>query len=103
MTLDDRPEARLRFENCSDELIELVVEPYGRDYWLKPGETALVTTVGAVSDAVWPGTTRRDEPFEVDYRHRAITVHTNGVEAYVVDLDGREIECGHRRPGYLVD
>ena len=79
----------------------LIVEPYGRDYWLNPGQTALVTTIGTAGDVAWPGTTRPGEPFEIDYRHGSISVHTNGVEAHVVDRDGRQIECGHQRPGYL--
>ncbi|WP_212829700.1 hypothetical protein [Catellatospora sp. TT07R-123] len=87
MGSDDRPEARLRVENCGDELIELVIEPYGRDYWLKPGEGVLVTTVGIGGDAPWPGTTRQDEPFEVDHRHGSVTVHANGVDAYVNSAD----------------
>ncbi|MEN3616203.1 hypothetical protein AAH979_42910 [Plantactinospora sp. ZYX-F-223] len=103
MRSDDLPEARLRVQNHGDELIELVVEPWGRDYWLKPGQGTLVTTVGIAGDAPWPGTTRQDEPFEVDYRHGSVTVHANGVDAYVMDLEGRDIECGYQRPGGAVN
>jgi hypothetical protein len=97
----DGPEARLRIENSSNELLEVVLEWYGRDYWLKPDEVVVVTTVGNDGPRTWSGTTRPDEPFEVDYHTGSVTVHFNGDVAWVTDADGHEIECGHQRPEVL--
>jgi len=63
----DGSEARLRIENSSGELLEVVLEWYGRDYWLMPGEVVVVTTV-AKDGRTWSGTTRPNEPFEVEHR-----------------------------------
>jgi hypothetical protein len=32
------PQSSLRLCNESTEMLEVVLEPYGRDYWLNPGE-----------------------------------------------------------------
>ncbi|MFD4672132.1 hypothetical protein ACFWNN_20535 [Lentzea sp. NPDC058450] len=98
MPADEEPVARLRVCNEGEELLELTLEPYGSDHWLLPGETFVVWTFGFTSGRMWSGTTRGNEPFEVDYGSGAITVHANGSVSYVTDVDGNEIECGHRRP-----
>ncbi len=94
----DGPVARLRVENSSDQLLELVVEPEGNDHWLLPGETFVVTTVGSRDADPWAGNTIDHEPFEVQYYSRSVTVHADGRWGYVSDVAGNEIECGHRRP-----
>ncbi|MGA5132960.1 hypothetical protein QZH56_33065 [Streptomyces olivoreticuli] len=99
MSVNDAPVARLRVHNRGEELLELVLEPYGSDHWLVPGETFVVWTVGSSDgDRLWSGTTRGNEPFEVDYRPGSVTVHFNGIHGYVSDAEGNEIDCGHRRP-----
>lgn len=98
MSDQDGPVGRLRISNDSDGLLELVVEPYGRDHWLNPGETFVVWTVGAAEGEPWPGYPGGTDPFEVDYRVGSVTVHVNGRYGYVEDADGREIACGHQRP-----
>ncbi len=74
----DGPVARLRVENSSDQLLELVVEPEGNDHWLLPGETFVVTTVGSRDADPWAGNTIDHEPFEVQYYSRSVTVHADG-------------------------
>ncbi|KQV12039.1 MULTISPECIES: hypothetical protein [unclassified Kitasatospora] len=98
MAVDEAPVARLRVHNDGEELLELVLEPYGSDHWLAPGETFVVWTFGSASDRPWSGTNCGNEPFEVDYRPSSVTVHANGSRGYVTDVGGHEIDCGHRRP-----
>ncbi|GAA5206228.1 hypothetical protein GCM10023323_16760 [Streptomyces thinghirensis] len=98
MAVDEAPVARLRVQNNGEDLLELILEPYGSDHWLVPGETFVVWTFGSPDGDPWSGTTHGNEPFQVDYRCGSVTVHSNGSHCYVADVEGTEIECGHRRP-----
>lgn len=90
---------RLPVRNGSDELLEVVLEPFGRDYWLQPGESLLIHTVPhGGGETTWPGTTSGNEPFEVDYHPGSIHVHFNGTGGWVTDIEGEELACGHQRP-----
>ncbi|MBB4753212.1 hypothetical protein [Actinoplanes lobatus] len=85
--------------NHSDGPLEVVLEPFGRDYWLRPGESLVVHTAGrSDGESPWPGTLRGDEPFEVNYQPGSIQVYLNGAGGWVTDLDGADLECGHQRP-----
>lgn len=84
----------LRVTNSGVELLELIVEPWGWQYRLKPGDVFVVRTVGSARGEPFPGTTRSDEPFEVDHRPGSMTVHTNGVWAQVTDTHGVEVVPG---------
>jgi hypothetical protein len=86
------PRASLRIHNQGAELVEVVVEPWARSYWLQPREAYVVTTIGSELGS-WPGTTHPDEPFEVNYGLEAIVVYCNGIDAYVTDSTGIEIEA----------
>ncbi|GIF63372.1 hypothetical protein Ais01nite_14070 [Asanoa ishikariensis] len=88
----------MRLQNSGATLLELVIEPWGRDYWLRPGEVFVVSTAASPDDNLYPGTTHPDEPFEVDYRPQSMTVHCNGLSADVTDSHGNELTCGHQRP-----
>ncbi|GAA3265374.1 hypothetical protein GCM10020218_001220 [Dactylosporangium vinaceum] len=95
----DEPLARLPIHNNSAEPLEVVLEWYGWDYWLNPGESVVIHTIGrAGGESSWPGTTRPGEPFDVNYHAGLIQVYFNGSEGWVTDLEGRELECGHQRP-----
>jgi hypothetical protein len=50
---------------------------------------------------LWPGTTYPDEPFEVGYGPESITVYCNGIDAYVTDDTGAEIEACLPQPDRL--
>ncbi|WP_327317813.1 hypothetical protein [Streptomyces sp. NBC_01235] len=39
-----------------------------------------------------------DEASEVEHGPGTVTVHAERLPAYVGDVDGNEIECGHGRP-----
>ncbi|MDH6215605.1 hypothetical protein [Streptomyces pseudovenezuelae] len=84
---DGGPVARMRVTNRDTELLELILEPYGSDHWLRPGETFVVETYG-FGDG---------DPFEVEHEPARVTVHLDG-HGDVVDVHGVVIECGHGRP-----
>ncbi|MEU2494626.1 hypothetical protein [Streptomyces sp. NPDC007883] len=83
-------------ENVGDGDLWLFIEPYGEDYWLKPGEVFTVTPEVEGID-VW---------FSTAVCQEGITVwlYENGDPAKVVleytvtDADGKQLECGHQRP-----
>ena len=79
--------ARLRVTNRGTAPLELILEPYGSDHWLRPGETFVVVTYG-FGDG---------DPFEVEHEPATVTVQLDG-HGYVTDLNGNEIECAHGRP-----
>ncbi|MCI3269756.1 hypothetical protein [Streptomyces cylindrosporus] len=82
------PVARMRVSNRGTDMLELILEPYGSDHWLRPGETFVVVTYGFGED---------DEPFEVEHEPAVVTVHVGG-HGYVTDLLGDEVDCAHGRP-----
>ncbi|GAA1027564.1 hypothetical protein GCM10009557_09410 [Virgisporangium ochraceum] len=86
------PRANLRIHNQGAEVVEVVLEPWARSYWLQPSEAFVVTTIGREPGS-WPGTTYPDEPFEVIHGPASIIVHCNGIDAYVTDGTGTEIEA----------
>lgn len=94
--------ARLRVHNSGEELLELVLEPHGSDHWLEPGETVMVWTFVPGGDPSrcgtrWPAPACGVKPFEVDRDAGRVTVYANGDGSYVADLNGNELETGHRR------
>ncbi|QFG26408.1 hypothetical protein [Actinomadura sp. WMMB 499] len=74
--------------NDGDELLELWLEPFGQDYWLRPGEAVVVTSYGRWSD----------QPFQVTHEPRRIEVWATSWFATVSDGDGNEVPGGHQRP-----
>ncbi|MCK8678999.1 hypothetical protein [Streptomyces lichenis] len=95
----EAPVARLRVGNDTEQPLELVLEPYGSDHWLAPGETSVVWTTGSAHGPnPWSGTTLGNEPFQVSCGPGWVVVHANGSEGWVADEDGDEIDCGHGRP-----
>ena len=87
MTPADGPVPGLRVTNSGEELLELTLEPYGSDHWMRPGETFVV----------WALTAEDVGLFEVAHEPGAITVWAPS-HAFVGDEDGNEIDCGHHRP-----
>ncbi|MFI1353017.1 hypothetical protein ACH4TV_05455 [Streptomyces sp. NPDC020898] len=77
----------MRVHNDSGRRLELILEPYGSDHWLMPGETFVVVTDGSPA-----------EPFQVDCAAGSMTVHVHGGMGWVEDTDGNEVECAHQRP-----
>ena len=77
-----------KFENKTDAMFSLYLEPWGSDYWLSPGEIFDVVPQNAGDDF-----------------HLHVISYTDGVQVYVegtgeaiVCCDGRELPCGHQRP-----
>ncbi|GAA2646667.1 hypothetical protein GCM10010425_65470 [Streptomyces spororaveus] len=73
--------------NNGDELLELWLEPFGQDYWLRPGDAFMVTSYGH-----WD-----DHPFETIHEPNRITVWATSWFATVSDADGNEVPGGHER------
>ncbi|MFJ4786240.1 hypothetical protein [Streptomyces sp. NPDC088794] len=84
---DDGPVARMRVTNSGTAMLELILEPYGSDHWLRPEETFVVETYG-FGDG---------DPFEVVHEPARVTVYLDG-HGDVVDVHGGVIDCGHGRP-----
>ncbi|MET9606315.1 hypothetical protein ABZZ17_14755 [Streptomyces sp. NPDC006512] len=75
-------------ENSGTELLELWLEPFGQDYWLRPGEAFLVTSYGS-----WD-----DRPFEIAHEPDRIQIWASSCFATVTFRDGTEVPGGHQRP-----
>ena len=92
---------RLPVQNAGENLVSLFIEPYGEDFWLKPGETIIVT----------PAVDGIDVQFSVVVAADHITVwlYEDGdpykviVDYEVVDKGGTALECGHQRPADPVE
>nr|WBO78453.1 hypothetical protein SBE_002060 [Streptomyces sp. SBE_14.2] len=73
-------------QNDGEEWLELWLEPFGQDYWLRPGEAVFVTSYG-----VW-----NDHPFETVHEPGRLTVWATSWFATVADRDGNEFPPGAR-------
>ncbi|MEU0399435.1 hypothetical protein ABZ318_04155 [Streptomyces sp. NPDC006197] len=78
----------LPIRNDGGELLELWLEPFGQDYWLRPGERVTVTSYGR-----WD-----DHPFETAHEPGRITVWATSFFATVTDAEGNEVPGAHQRP-----
>lgn len=74
--------------NQGSELLEVMLEPFGQDYWLRPGESFVVTSYGE-----WP-----DYPFETVHEPDLITVWAASWFATVSFRNGAEVPGGYQRP-----
>ncbi|MFJ3842275.1 hypothetical protein ACIPY6_43295 [Streptomyces sp. NPDC090054] len=88
--------SRLPVENGGDESLCLFIEPYGEDYWLKPGEVFTVAPeVEGIdvwfSTVVWKGGITV-WPYEDGDPVKIVMEYT------VSDANGTRLECGHQRP-----
>lgn len=77
-----------KFENKTDAIFSLYLEPWGSDYWLLPGEIFEVVPQNPDSD-----------------HHLHIVNYVDGVQVFVegngeaiVCCKGHELPCGHQRP-----
>lgn len=80
---------RMPVTNCGEKLTELTLEPLGEDYWLKPGETFIVTSYGDHG---------LGHPFEVQYWPDSVSVWCTSWFGTVSDDDGNQLSAGHQRP-----
>ena len=82
--------AKLRLENDGDTLLGIYVEPWGRDYRLKPSEAVVIVT---------EDTAHSGQPFSVVTHDQGMSVWAeSGHWAEVYDAAGTALECGHQRP-----
>lgn len=76
----------LLVQNDGKECLQLWLEPFGQDYWLKPGEAVYVASYGT-----WDG-----HPFETMHETDCLTVWAMSWFATVSDRDGNEFPPGRR-------
>ncbi|MFK3979129.1 hypothetical protein ACI2K4_01995 [Micromonospora sp. NPDC050397] len=81
--------SKMDVSNESGRKLGLWVEPWGADYWLRPGETLTV-----VAD-----TAAEQTPFNVVMHDQGVTVWVNSASAAeVLDKDDKPVPFGHQRP-----
>ncbi|CAN3982810.1 hypothetical protein [Kitasatospora purpeofusca] len=80
---------RIPLTNRGEGLLELTLEPLGEDYWMRPGETFIVTSYGDYG----PG-----HPFEVQYWPDSVSVWCTSWFGTVSDDEGNQLSHGHQRP-----
>ncbi|WAZ26221.1 hypothetical protein STRCI_007775 [Streptomyces cinnabarinus] len=87
---------RLPVRNGGEDDVCLFIEPYGEDFWLRPGDEFTVV----------PADGARDPQFTVVSTTDCLVVwiYEGGdperviVDYVVVDSGGAALECGHQRP-----
>ena len=65
----------------------LYLEPWGEDYWLRPGEEATVTT----------GDEFKTDVFAIDMHDDGFSCGLEADQAVVTSPDGTVLKCGHQR------
>ncbi|MFF1714065.1 hypothetical protein [Streptomyces sp. NPDC058268] len=83
--------ARLVLSNGGDAPLELTVEPWAEIHSILPKQSCVVVTHSPAGGGSWPGTSRADEPFEVDHRPDSVTVWANGNCFHLSDAEGNAI------------
>jgi protein involved in polysaccharide export with SLBB domain len=83
--------ATFRVGNRSgSKVFALYLEPWGDDYWLRPGDEVNITTV------------ENQEPggrFSIDLHDDGIQLWVEtGTDAVVASASGELLACGHQRP-----
>ncbi|MFZ4296913.1 hypothetical protein ACOZE3_03180 [Streptomyces cinereoruber] len=85
---------RLPVQNGGKGLFCLFVEPYGEDFWLKPGDEFTVVPGADASDPQFTVVAATDR--------LVVWIYEGGdpdkvvVDYTVVDSSGTELECGHQ-------
>ncbi|WP_051781561.1 MULTISPECIES: hypothetical protein [unclassified Streptomyces] len=86
------PMARLPVANEGKKRLALILEPWGSEEWVEPGEKVTVVTIGrADGDRPWSGSRSPHEPFEVQYYADMLVVWPNGSVTILEDADGNEL------------
>jgi hypothetical protein len=93
--------AAVDITNSVAEWLVVWLEPYGRDYWLKPGERVRVQNTYSGDEAA----------FELDFwaeaADRAAGIENvnccvnEGYDTVVVNPDGIPLDCGYQRPDHV--
>ncbi|MGW6422991.1 hypothetical protein ACWF82_09975 [Nocardia sp. NPDC055053] len=79
----------------SDTTLVVWIEPWGEDYWMRPGDALTVEFDDAdlAEQAIDAG------PFEVSWLDNGIVVWVVSRDGCTIrDRSGAKIECGHQRP-----
>lgn len=82
---------RTSVHNDTKDMLGLWLEPWGSDYWMRPGECFTVVADESAEPV--------DEAFETVIHDQGISVWVTAANsAEVIDADGNEICSGHQRP-----
>ena len=82
------PAIVLTLANSSGNLLMLMIEPEGADYWLSPGEEVELRA----------GSKKKGGRFVVQYCDDHIAILPWDVRSITVFQDGAKLKCGHKRP-----
>jgi len=83
------PSGKITYTNRRENLICIMLEPWGEDYWIQPGETFEFVPMSA----------REDSFFAVVDHGRYVAVFAEGRGGIItVYHAGRKLKCGHNRP-----
>lgn len=77
----------------AEKIVTVWLEPWGRDYWMRPGDVFIIES----DDRVSCEQANDDPPFEVSWLENGIMVGVM-VDSTVRGRDGIELECGYQRP-----
>ncbi|GAA5010701.1 hypothetical protein [Kitasatospora paranensis] len=80
---------RTEVANQGEDLLLLMLEPLGEDYWLRPGEVVQVVSRGPVQSG---------PVFAVRHGGDSVEVCCNSFFGTVEDEHGSPLDCGHQRP-----
>ncbi|MEU8896632.1 hypothetical protein [Nocardia sp. NPDC048505] len=83
----------------SDKTLTVMLEPYGEDYWMRPGDAFIIEFDDAdYSEHV----VSNDAQFDVSWHEDGIIVWPAGrFGGTVRDQSGTELPCGHQRPEHV--
>ncbi|MFD0732462.1 hypothetical protein [Planotetraspora mira] len=87
---------RLTVQSGSEDLVCLFIEPYGENFWLKPGDKFTVVPAEDTSDPQFTVVAATD--------HMVVWIYESGdpekviVDYAIIDNNGTALECGHQQP-----
>jgi hypothetical protein len=85
----DMATPKLIFRNQRDRLLTIMLEPWGEDYWIQPGDEFEFV----------PESPKEGFYFAVVEHTDYVAIYAEGGCGYVAVLSvGQKIECGHNRP-----
>ncbi|MFE5478568.1 hypothetical protein ACFQ9R_22890 [Nocardia sp. NPDC056541] len=88
--------AAIRLRNGSETTLEVRIEPWGEDYWMRPGDEFTIGYDEADHDEKMMGGPHFDVTFHGDWYE--VWVGSSDMKLRMHDQSGAELEHGHQRP-----
>ncbi len=79
----------MNIENRSKKPFVIFVEPWGIDFWIKPGETFQVRAIDVIGDLDYHCVYHSDEE---------VAIYISGANDFAVLQDGVVLDHGHQSP-----